>query len=128
MLRREMSQVLNRKTPPPAAAAFSNSKSSGRSSRTRRPASCRELFAQLSDYLDGNVIPSRCEEIEAHVNACPNCVAFLNDLKASIDRCSKFDVPCDPAVTSRLRSLFTKEYLRMLGRLPDQSLVVSHSS
>lgn len=82
--------------------------------RTKRSVQCRGLFAQLSEYLDGTVSASTCAEIEAHMNACPNCVAFLNDLRASIDRCKGLQIPCDPDVTTRLRALFTREYLRML--------------
>jgi RNA polymerase sigma-70 factor (ECF subfamily) len=50
-----------------------------------------------------------------HIEGCPSCVAFLRDLRAAIDRCRSLEVPCDPAIPSRLRSILTREYLRMLG-------------
>ena len=50
-----------------------------------------------------------------HIDACPACVAFLRDLRLAIDRCRSLQVPCDPAVAPRLRSILTQEYLRMLG-------------
>jgi RNA polymerase sigma-70 factor (ECF subfamily) len=108
-LRKEMNRILKGETSPDAAGSVQVRE------RTRRSAQCRELFAKLSDYLDGTVNAATCEQIEAHMSACPNCVAFLNDLRTSIDRCKGLDVPCDPAVTARLRTLFTQEYLRMLN-------------
>jgi RNA polymerase sigma-70 factor, ECF subfamily len=115
VLRKEMNQVLN------APSKFAKTESVPRASRAqatehaKRSAHCRELFAQLSEYLDGNVSASTCQEIEAHMRGCPNCVAFLNNLRASIDRCRSLQVVCDPTVTSRLRALFTQEYLRMMS-------------
>jgi RNA polymerase sigma-70 factor, ECF subfamily len=81
----------------------------------KRPAGCRDLFAQLSEYLDGRVEPATCEEMERHIEGCPACVAFLRDLRGAIDRCRKLDVQCDPAVAKRLRAVLTREYLRLTG-------------
>jgi RNA polymerase sigma-70 factor, ECF subfamily len=82
----------------------------------KRPAECRDLFAQLSEYLDGRVEPATCEEMERHIKGCPACVAFLHDLRGAIDRCRKLDAQCDPAVAKRLRTVLTREYLRMMGK------------
>lgn len=81
----------------------------------RRPTECRELFLNLSEYLDGRVEPRTCDQMREHIDACPACVAFLRDLRSAIDRCRSLDLPCDPAVASRLRSILTQEYLRMLA-------------
>ncbi|MES2222972.1 MAG: sigma-70 family RNA polymerase sigma factor [Acidobacteriota bacterium] len=80
-----------------------------------RPAECRELFANLSEYLDGRMGTLPCEQMRRHIEACPACVAFLRDLRRAIDRCRSLEVPCDAAVALRLRSMLTQEYLRMLG-------------
>jgi RNA polymerase sigma-70 factor (ECF subfamily) len=81
----------------------------------KRPAECRDLFANLSEYLDGQVEPLTCEHMQEHIEACPSCVAFLRDLRAAIDRCRAMTVPCKSAIAPRLRSILTREYLRMLG-------------
>ncbi|MHB1858472.1 MAG: anti-sigma factor family protein, partial [Acidobacteriaceae bacterium] len=81
----------------------------------QRPAECRDLFANLSEYLDGRIGPVSCEQMRQHIDACPACVAFLRDLRLAIDRCRSLQVPCDPAIAPRLRSILTQEYLRMLG-------------
>jgi RNA polymerase sigma-70 factor (ECF subfamily) len=86
-----------------------------RSKSNKRPAECRELFANLSEYLDNRIEPRTCEQMRAHIEACPSCVVFLRDLRQAIDRCRSMDVACDPVVARRLRAMLTKEYLRMIG-------------
>lgn len=78
-----------------------------------RPAACRELFSNLSEYLDGRIQPRACAEMSAHIDSCPECVAFLRDLRAAIDRCRSLEVECNPAVIERLRSTLTREYLHL---------------
>jgi RNA polymerase sigma-70 factor (ECF subfamily) len=80
----------------------------------QRPQECRELFAGISEYMDGRVEPRTCKEMREHIATCPSCVAFLRDLRHAIDRCRSLDLPCDPAVASRLRSILTQEYMRMV--------------
>jgi RNA polymerase sigma-70 factor (ECF subfamily) len=56
------------------------------------PAQCREIFANLSEYLDGKLEPESCERMRRHIEACPACVAFIQDLKRAIDRCHALEV------------------------------------
>ena len=91
-------------------------------SMKHRPVECRELFAKLSEYLDARLEPGSCEQMRAHIDRCPACVAFLNDLRAAIDRCHSFGVACDPDVAQRVRALIHKEYERLMGRSGEPSL------
>lgn len=118
-LRKEMSRILSGESPANVPAPQSSSRRALK--RAQRSEQCRKLFAGLSEYLDGRTNPSTCEHIEEHMKQCPNCVAFLNDLRESIDRCKSLKVPCDPAVTAQLRILFTREYLRMLSSAVHES-------
>lgn len=129
-LRREMSRILKGDSQPPGSKVARASKSKTVPRPAKKPEQCRELFAMLSEYLDRRVNPATCQKIETHMRACPTCVLFLNDLRASIERCKSLQVACDPAVTSRLRALFTQEYLRMMGHAPreERSLQTSSSS
>lgn len=81
---------------------------------TERPAECRELFADLSEYLDARVEPRTCAQMKAHIEKCPACVAFLKDLRAAVDRCRSFGISCDSDVAQRMRALMTQEYLRLM--------------
>jgi RNA polymerase sigma-70 factor (ECF subfamily) len=127
LLRREMARLLEK-----AAGEKKPSKprSSLRRKASQRPPECRELFANLSEYIDGRVQAPSCDEMRAHIEACPACVAFLHDLRAAIDRCRSLDVSCNAAVAQRLRGLLTQEYLRMLGlgRLNNPSVNVTKAS
>jgi len=78
------------------------------------PAVCRELFANLSEYLDGRIEPRTCTEMSAHIDSCPSCLAFLRDLRAAIDRCRSLRLDCAPAVLNRLRATLTRAYLHLL--------------
>jgi RNA polymerase sigma-70 factor, ECF subfamily len=86
-----------------------------RGNSRKRSAECRDLFSNLSEYMDGRVEPRTCEQMREHIEACPACVAFLRNLRAAIDHCRSLEVPCDPVVAPRLRSILTQEYLRLLG-------------
>jgi RNA polymerase sigma-70 factor, ECF subfamily len=82
----------------------------------KRPTECRELFANLSEYLDDRLEPVTCEQMSKHIEDCPSCVAFLHNIRTAIDRCHAMQLPCKPAVTARLRVLLLREYLRMMGK------------
>jgi len=88
---------------------------------TERPAECRELFANLSEYLDARVEPRTCEQMRAHIERCPACIAFLKDLRSAVDRCRSLDVTCDVDVAQRMRALMTQEYLRLM-ELPKKNV------
>lgn len=115
-VRKEMNKMLEAATDQAADGERDRTKARGKRTRGRqRPAECRELFSNLSEYLDGRVEPRTCEEMRGHIEACPACVAFLRDLRLAIDRCRSLEIPCDSAVAPRLRSILTQEYLRLLG-------------
>ncbi|MBI1736680.1 MAG: zf-HC2 domain-containing protein [Candidatus Rokubacteria bacterium] len=48
---------------------------------------CRELFARLSEYLDGEITPEVCEALRRHVEGCERCDAFLDTLRFTVDVC-----------------------------------------
>ena len=46
--------------------------------------SCREILAKLSEYIDEELDPSICDEIEGHMSDCAPCINFLNTLKKTV--------------------------------------------
>lgn len=68
---------------------------------------CREIFRNLSEYLDGNLPPADRDRIRRHIDACPSCVAFIHDLKRAIDRCRSLDVRSAEEAGPVLRRLIT---------------------
>ena len=115
-VRKEMSRIVERAPASSDCGKPSTTKAKRiATKRGQRPVECRELFLNLSEYLDGKVEPRTCDQMRQHIDACPACVAFLRALRAAIDRCRSLEVPCDSAVAFRLRSILTLEYLRLLG-------------
>jgi RNA polymerase sigma-70 factor, ECF subfamily len=122
--RKEMSQLMQKLGSVRAAGVGKAGNAlRGKPAKKRRPAECRELFAQLSEYLDGRIEPATCEDMERHIRGCPACVVFLRDLRVAIERCRKLDVQCDPEVTKRLRAVLTREYLRLIGALMTKNAI-----
>jgi RNA polymerase sigma-70 factor (ECF subfamily) len=117
-VRKEMGCILDGEAMPEEAKAAKEP----RTKRRKQPAECRELFANLSEYLDDRVEPRTCDQMREHIEGCPSCVAFLRDLRAAIDRCRAMEVDCDAAVAPRLRAILTREYLRMLGMAVPEKL------
>jgi RNA polymerase sigma-70 factor (ECF subfamily) len=51
---------------------------------------CRQIFATLSEYLDVELPPEACGEIERHLAGCPPCIEFARSLRQTVDLCHQF--------------------------------------
>jgi anti-sigma factor (TIGR02949 family) len=60
---------------------------------------CEELLGSLSAYIDGDLGPELCLELEKHLAGCDNCRVVLNTTRRTIDLVhapiEKLDVPED---------------------------------
>ena len=79
---------------------------------------CKEMFAELSSYLDDELDDSLCEELEKHMDGCDPCEAFLANLEKSIAQCRSApnELP-DPHVAARLRRELLADYQAALAAL-----------
>ena len=78
------------------------------SKHSRKPGRCRQLFAALSDYLDGLVDDAVCQEMQTHLHDCEPCKAFLNSLENAVQQCRSYRPGCELPQSAKL----TKELLR----------------
>ena len=46
---------------------------------------CESLLGSLSEYIDGELNPELCQEIEKHLEGCENCRVVLNTTRRTID-------------------------------------------
>jgi anti-sigma factor (TIGR02949 family) len=46
---------------------------------------CAELLGSLSSYIDGDLNPELCQELEKHLDGCEDCRIVLNTTKRTID-------------------------------------------
>jgi RNA polymerase sigma-70 factor (ECF subfamily) len=79
---------------------------------------CKEMFAELSNYLDDELDDSLCEELEKHMDGCEPCKAFLSSLENSILQCrtAPNESP-DPRIAARLRRELMSEYQGLMGKI-----------
>lgn len=47
--------------------------------------SCKELVEVVTDYLEGSLDDTLVAEIEAHLELCPGCDAYLQQMRTTID-------------------------------------------
>lgn len=86
--------------------------------RRPRQRRCKELFAELSNYLDDELDDSLCEELEKHMDGCGPCKAFLSSLERTIETCHRApDDPPDPRVAASLRREVLSEYQGVMKKI-----------
>jgi RNA polymerase sigma-70 factor (ECF subfamily) len=87
-----------------------------------QPSRCKAMFAELSDYLDEQLDPSLCEELERHMSGCDPCQAFVATLEATIEQCRRSTGDCSlPKNTSKLRKELMQNYRRVSKLLGSNS-------
>jgi RNA polymerase sigma-70 factor, ECF subfamily len=81
-----------------------------------RPARCKAMFAELSNYLDEQLDDSLCEELERHLGGCEPCKVFLSSLEATIQQCRTSPAECPSSKKAvRLRKQLLRNYEQALA-------------
>jgi RNA polymerase sigma-70 factor (ECF subfamily) len=87
-----------------------------------RPARCKAMFAELSNYLDEQLDDSLCEDLEKHLDGCGPCQAFLSSLEATIAQCRRSPAECPTGKQAvRLRKTLMKNYAEVVTTLRPQT-------
>ena len=77
---------------------------------------CQEIFAMLSEYLNLELRPELCAEIETHLADCPPCVEFADSLRKTVDLCRAYEPGVMPApLTAQARAQLEEAWRRMLA-------------
>lgn len=77
---------------------------------------CRRVFALLSEYLDVELPPEACQEIEAHIAGCPPCVEFADSLRKTVSLCRRYEPSEPPApLKEEARTQLLDAYNKMLA-------------
>jgi RNA polymerase sigma-70 factor, ECF subfamily len=114
-VRKEMMSARKPRTLKPSPPVISSEK-------PPRPARCKELFAELSNYLDDQLDDSLCGELEKHIGGCGPCQVFLASLEATIEQCRKAPAECPTSKeANRLRKELVRNYKRAVATLASQS-------
>ena len=83
-----------------------------------RPANCKAMFAELSNYLDERLDDSMCAELEKHMSGCEPCQAFLSSLENTILALKKSGAESpDPGKTRKLREYVLASYQNAMQKI-----------
>lgn len=69
--------------------------------RPERRLDCQHLFAALSDYIDQEIDPALCKNLETHLGDCSPCKAYLASLEETVRRCKRH---CTEEVKAKVRA------------------------
>jgi anti-sigma factor (TIGR02949 family) len=79
-------------------------------------AECQEVFALLSQYIDGELPDDLCQQMAEHIEDCPPCVEFLESLERTAKLCRQMKVEEGPGpLPADVRDSLRKAYWRFRG-------------
>jgi anti-sigma factor RsiW len=86
-------------------------------SHGQRDPRCLEIFARLSEYLDGELDEMDCRLIEEHIQDCAPCVEFVRSLRRSIEASHSFAPQIEPSgIPPELESRLKQAWQEALRR------------
>jgi len=65
---------------------------------------CKQIFAMLSEYLDGELPVKNCRELERHLKGCRPCISYLESLKTTVEACRRYKAPRAPALSKQVKA------------------------
>ncbi len=76
---------------------------------------CEKFLSELSDYVDGEIDPELCSEIEAHIGKCENCRIMVDTLKKTVKlscdgKCKELPEKLDKKLNDLLRKKWEKKF------------------
>lgn len=77
---------------------------------------CKEVFSLLSEYLNLELPPDACREIETHLAGCPPCIEFTESLRKTVDLCRHYQPTELPEpIGKQAREQLLEAYGKMLA-------------
>jgi len=71
---------------------------------TTRSMTCKEILANISGYLDGDLHATACDAIDHHCHHCQSCAALVEGLRETVGLCRQVaSTPLPDAVRQRAR-------------------------
>ena len=76
---------------------------------------CLDYVNDLNDYLDGELDPSLCDEIEKHIGHCENCRIMVDTMKQTVTLCregkpEKLPASLEDKLTGMLKARWDKKF------------------
>lgn len=78
---------------------------------------CLDYVNDLNDYLDGQLDPSLCDEIEKHIGHCENCRIMVDTMKQTVTLCREGKPEKLPAaLEDKLSGMLKARWEKKFGR------------
>lgn len=78
---------------------------------------CKKMFAMLSEYLDLELPPDACKQMEAHIAGCEPCAAFTESLRKTVQLCREYQPQTLPGpIADAARRKLLDAYRDMIAR------------
>lgn len=78
---------------------------------------CHDYISGLNDYLDGEIDPELCEEIEKHIGQCENCRIMVDTLKQTVTLCREGQPERLPEkLESKLNNMLKERWEKKFGK------------
>jgi anti-sigma factor RsiW len=78
-------------------------------SDSRADLACRRVVDMVTDYLEGELAPSECAQLEQHLVICDPCVHYLEQSRLTVEAIKRLPRdPVAPAARDALMSAFRK--------------------
>jgi anti-sigma factor RsiW len=74
-----------------------------------RELSCREVVELVNDHLDGHMTLEERSRFERHLDDCPHCVVYLEQMRQTIAAVGRLSAAAlDPGVQAELAHAFRR--------------------
>ena len=78
---------------------------------------CEEYISGLADYIDGEIDPELCEEIERHIGQCENCRIMDDTMRHTVTLCREGKPEkLPPSLESKLNNLLREAWDKKFGK------------
>lgn len=82
-----------------------------------QPENCKQVFALLSQYLDLELPPEACHEIENHLAGCAPCEEFVESLRKTVALCRSYTpATLPPPLSAEARADLEQAWRKMRAR------------
>jgi RNA polymerase sigma-70 factor (ECF subfamily) len=77
---------------------------------------CKQIFAMLSEFLDGELPAKNCRQLKRHLTGCQPCVAYLETLRSTVEACRRYQAPRPPAPSQQVKAALLAAAQRVRGK------------
>ena len=79
---------------------------------------CDDLIGNLSDYIDGELEPELCRELESHLAGCRNCRLMVDTMQMTVKLCRDgAEVELPQSLQDKINDKLAARWKKQFGHL-----------